>query len=60
MRELELFLEVVDSAFLDNPDDLVEAIEAAAFRVLEQARTDPLLHAVLSSARAPTASCCRC
>ena len=49
MRELELFLEVVDSAFLDHPDDLVEAIEAAAYRVLDQARTDPLLHAVLSS-----------
>ena len=51
MRELELFLEVVDSAFQDNPDDLVGAIEAAAFRVLELARTDPLLHAILSSSQ---------
>ena len=49
MRELDLFLDHVDSAFLDNPDDLVAAIEAAAYRVLELARTDPLLHAILSS-----------
>jgi AcrR family transcriptional regulator len=51
LRELELFLEVVDSAFRDNPEDLVRAIEAAAFRVLELARTDPLLHAILSSSQ---------
>ena len=51
MRELDLFLDHVDSAFLDNPDDLVAAIEAAAFRVLELARTDPLLHAILSSSQ---------
>jgi AcrR family transcriptional regulator len=49
MRELDLFLDHVDSAFTDNPDDLVAAIEAAAFRVLDLARTDPLLHAILSS-----------
>jgi AcrR family transcriptional regulator len=49
MRELALFLDHVDAAFQDNPDDLVSAIEAAAFRVLELARTDPLLHAILSS-----------
>src|SRR6187200_1475644 len=40
LRELELFLDVVDSAFQDNPDDLVRAIEAAALRVLDLARTD--------------------
>jgi len=51
MRELSLFLEVVDTAFEDNPADLVAAIEAAAFQVLEMARTDPLLHAVLSSSQ---------
>ncbi len=51
MRELELFLGHVDSAFVDFPDDLVPAIEAAAFRVLELARTDPLLHAILSSSQ---------
>ena len=51
MRELDLFLDHVDSAFVDNPDDLVTAIEAAAFRVLDLARTDPLLHAILSSSQ---------
>ena len=51
LRELELFLDLVDSAFQDNPDDLVSAIETAAFRVLDLARTDPLLHAILSSSQ---------
>lgn len=51
MRELELFLHHVDSAFQDNPTDLVAAIEAAAYRVLDLARTDPLLHAILSSSQ---------
>jgi AcrR family transcriptional regulator len=51
LRELEMFLDVVDSAFQDNPKDLVRAIETAAFRVLELARTDPLLHAILSSSQ---------
>ena len=51
LRELELFLDLVDSAFQDNPDDLVRAIETAAFRVLDLARTDPLLHAILSSSQ---------
>jgi AcrR family transcriptional regulator len=51
LRELELFLQVVDSAFYDNPDDLVGAIQAASFRVLELASTDPLLHAILSSSQ---------
>ncbi len=51
LRELQIFLDVVDSAFVDFPDDLVRAIETAAFRVLELARTDPLLHAILSSSQ---------
>lgn len=51
LRELEIFLEVVDSAFQDNPEDLERAIEAAAFRVLDLASTDPLLHAILSSSQ---------
>ena len=51
LRELEQFLNVVDSAFQDNPDDLVRAIEMAAFRVLDLASTDPLLHAILSSSQ---------
>lgn len=49
MRELDQFLTMVDSAFVDYPDDLVRAIEAAAYRVLELARTDPLVHAILRS-----------
>ncbi len=51
LHELEMFLELVDSAFRDNPSDLVRAIEAAAYQVLELARTDPLLHAILSSSQ---------
>jgi len=51
LRELELFLDVVDSSFVDFPDDLVRAIETAAFRVLDMARSDPLLHAILSSSQ---------
>ncbi|HET6167952.1 MAG TPA: TetR family transcriptional regulator [Marmoricola sp.] len=49
MHELEVFLQAVDAAFQDNPDDLTEAIRQAATRVLEMARTNPLLHAVLSA-----------
>jgi AcrR family transcriptional regulator len=49
MHELEVFLQAVDAAFEDNPDDLTEAIRQAATRVLEMARTNPLLHAVLSA-----------
>ena len=49
MRELEVFLRGVDRAFEQHPDDLVEAIRAACREVLETARTNPLLHAVLSA-----------
>jgi AcrR family transcriptional regulator len=49
MHELEIFLRAVDAAFENNPDDLVDAIREAARRVLEMARTNPLLHAVLSA-----------
>lgn len=49
MHELEIFLQAVDAAFEDNPDDLVEAIREAATQVLQMARTNPLLHAVLSA-----------
>ena len=51
LRELEHFLAVVESAFQDNRQNLAEAIESAAFRVLELARKDPLLHAILSSSQ---------
>jgi AcrR family transcriptional regulator len=49
MHELEVFLQAVEAAFEDNPEDLVAAIREAAARVLEMARTNPLLHAVLSA-----------
>jgi AcrR family transcriptional regulator len=49
MHELEVFLQAVDAAFEDHPESLVEAIREAATRVLEMARTNPLLHAVLSA-----------
>jgi AcrR family transcriptional regulator len=49
MRELEVFLRAVDRAFDENPDDLVDALREAARRVLDTARSNPLLHAVLSA-----------
>ncbi|MFL6156032.1 MAG: TetR family transcriptional regulator [Marmoricola sp.] len=49
MRELEVFLRGVDAAFAAHPDDLVDAIRDAAVAVLSNARTNPLLHAVLSA-----------
>ena len=49
MHELEVFLQAVDAAFEENPDDLGEAIREAAARVLEMAAANPLLHAVLSA-----------
>lgn len=49
LRELEAFLRGVESAFDDNPDDLVAAIKAAAESALTRAVTNPLLHAVLTS-----------
>lgn len=49
MRELEVFLRNVDAAFEANPGDLPASIRAAAAGVLRDARTNPLLHAVLSA-----------
>jgi AcrR family transcriptional regulator len=49
LRELDRFLEVV-AAELDGHDELVEAIRSAARRILEMARSNPLLDAVLASA----------
>ncbi len=49
MAELDRFLRSVDDAFAAHPDDLVAAIRAASRQVLELARVNPLLHAVLSS-----------
>jgi AcrR family transcriptional regulator len=49
MAELARFLAVVDAAFDDHPNDLVDAIRAASRRVLELARDDALLQAVVSA-----------
>jgi AcrR family transcriptional regulator len=49
LAELAKFLAVVDAAFDDNPADLVEAIRDAARRVLELARSNALLQAVVSA-----------
>jgi AcrR family transcriptional regulator len=48
LHELSLFLAGVDDQFERN-DDLVEAIRGAARDVLEMARTNPLLRAILSA-----------
>ena len=49
LRELERFLDLVSIAFDAHPDDLVDAIRAAARSVLENAQDNPLLHAVVSA-----------
>lgn len=49
MAELEVFLAQVENAFQTRPDDIVEAIREAARSVLATARSNPLLHAVLSA-----------
>ena len=48
-RELERFLGVVQVSFEDHPDDIVEAIRAASRTVLEDAKDNALLHAVVSA-----------
>lgn len=49
LRELERFMAVVTVAFDAHPDDLVGAIHAASQTVLELAKDNPLLHAVVSA-----------
>jgi AcrR family transcriptional regulator len=49
LDELERFLALVHRAFDDHPDDLVGSIRAAARGVLELARDDTLLRAVVSA-----------
>jgi|tagenome__1003787_1003787.scaffolds.fasta_scaffold20498794_2 AcrR family transcriptional regulator len=49
LAELAKFLAVVDAAFDRHPDDLVEAIRAAARGVLELAAGNALLQAVVSA-----------
>ncbi len=48
-RELDRFLAVVAAALDAHPDDLVAAIRSAAHGVLEHARDNRLLHAVVSA-----------
>jgi AcrR family transcriptional regulator len=49
LAELAKFLAVVDAAFDERPDDLVEAIRLASYGVLELARGNALLQAVVSA-----------
>lgn len=49
LAELDRFLQVVSEAFDRHPDDLVEAIRAATVDVLNHARDNRLLHAVVSA-----------
>ncbi|GAA5140828.1 TetR/AcrR family transcriptional regulator [Nocardioides marinquilinus] len=49
LRELDRFLDVVTGAFDRHPDDLVAAIRSAAEGVLQHARGNSLLHAVVSA-----------
>ena len=47
--ELTTFLALVDAAFDDHPEALVDAIRAAAFGVLDLARTNALLQAIVTA-----------
>lgn len=49
LAELAKFLAVVDEAFDEHPDDLVEAIRSASRGVLELARRNALIQAVVSA-----------
>ncbi len=49
LDELRRFLLIVESAFAAHPDDLPSAIRGAVASVLEHARDNPLLHAVVSA-----------
>jgi AcrR family transcriptional regulator len=49
LSELERFLAAVSAAFDAHPDVLVDAIRAATYAVLEHARDNKLLHAVVSA-----------
>ena len=49
LRELERFLTVVSDAFDAHPDDLLAALRGATYAVLDLARDNRLLHAVVSA-----------
>ncbi len=48
MRELARFLQVVQQAFEDHPDDFIDAVRAAVRGVLEFAAGNALLHTALN------------
>lgn len=49
LTELQRFLDVVEQAFAEHPHDLVDAIRSAAYGVLELARDNTLLQAIVSA-----------
>lgn len=49
LQELSAFLTEVDAGFTEHPDDLVGGLVAAAQRVLDLARTNPLLAAIVTA-----------
>lgn len=49
LAELGRFLELVDAAFDEHPDDLVAAIRGAAYGVLALARENALLQAIVTA-----------
>ena len=49
LRELERFLSCVTQAFEQHADDLLTAIRAASYDVLERAQDNRLLHAIVSA-----------
>lgn len=49
LAELGRFLELVDAAFDEHPDDLVAAIRRAAYGVLTLARENALLQAIVTA-----------
>lgn len=49
LHELARFLTRVDEAFVEEPDDVVRAVESAARSALEMGESSPLLRAVLTA-----------
>lgn len=49
VREVERFLGCVTRAFEAHPDDLLAAVHAASYAVLDQAADNQLLHAILGA-----------
>lgn len=49
LHELARFLTKVDEAFVQEPDDVIQAVELAAFSALDMGEKSPLLRAVLTA-----------